>query len=228
MGDPYNSGHDQGYLHATGDGNLSNMINSNGYDPFQQQALINRNTHSSTTYSYHDSTNYQLSPQAAQYSPRQHQAKTHPCDAQLTPHTRGTLPYQSETMSRDPSHTSYRSSMSSGQQYGSPHFEQRNSAPGIWSSNRLDMQRSRSMYSDASTLHSQPINPHLDAPEAYQQYVDSYDPEPIYALATNFLTTTRRHSPNMHLDESVIDFFSNTTDVNLSDFGMGDIGRNAG
>ncbi|XPS74200.1 hypothetical protein M3J09_006319 [Ascochyta lentis] len=219
MGDSYNSGHDQGYL----DGSLSNMITPNCYDAFAQQALINQNTQSYMTRSRHDSVNSQLSPQVTQYSAGQYQAETQPRAAQLT------SPTGTEAMSRGASHASYRSSTSSGQQYGSPHFVQHNSFPSMWPSNGPDMQRSRSMYSNTSTTHSHHVSPQLGASQAYQPYINSHYPKPMDALATNLPIAAQDHSPDAQLNESASAYISiNATEVELLGFGIGDIGHNVG
>ncbi|KAF1361895.1 hypothetical protein EJ07DRAFT_154090 [Lizonia empirigonia] len=226
MGDPYGSGHDQGYVYAAGHGSLSDMMDSNYYDTSRQQAFVS----SSATTRRHDSVNSQLSPHVSGYLAGQQQAECQPCAMPSTPHNNSTYPYQSELMSRGASHASHLSSNSSGQRYsGSPHFVPHNSFPSTWPPNAIDMQRSRSVFSNTSTLHSQQISPHLQTPQIYQDHTIPCHQELIEVLSTCFSNTTQHLPPSTHMNESAIDCFSNgTTDINLLELGIGHFDHNTG
>ncbi|KAJ8111363.1 hypothetical protein OPT61_g6025 [Boeremia exigua] len=202
MADPYDTGHDQGCDYES---NNSFSISVHNYDCTQgfqqQQTFATQDNISPMTRPRHDSVNSHVSPLSL------HQAEHQPCALQLTPHMSPVNPRQSVAMSRGTSYASYRSSASSGQQYGGvPQSVSQRSYPNIHSPFGVDMRRSHSAFSANSALHSHPTSPLFGVPPLYPPPDNDYSPGASNGFTAGFSTATQTSPMNASVNEAILGY----------------------
>ena len=206
MDDPYNTGHGQGSGYAAGLG-----INTNTFNPmntFEQYShCVGQNHLSPIAGSRHDSVNSHTSPHNQHLPDGLYQAEPQPCGQQSTPRNNTAYAVQSATMSRNTSHASNHSSISSGQPYGnSPHFVPHNSFPNIYSPLSAAMQRSRSAYSDISTLYNYRPSPQPAVAQSFRVPMDQYSPDASNNHAMSFPSATSYDPVSATVNYAVLDY----------------------
>jgi hypothetical protein len=221
MDDSYSSNHGHIYGYATGDASLSNnMVNSTSNTFSPQQTFANQDSFSPTARPRHNSDSSQVSPYATHLPVGHHQAEAQPY---LAPHSNNAYAHRSEGMSRGNSHASYHSSTLSGQQFdGSPCSIARNSFATNWSPNGIDMQRSGSLYSNTSTLHSQQLSPNLGVSQARHMSA-TYLPDQMHVSSTGFSVATQESPPIALIDNPLIDYTLNGIEGFGEDTGIVDL-----
>jgi hypothetical protein len=198
---PYIVGQLNGYSFQTQAGGLRNdMAQPYSRNAYTQQSPTSQLAFSPVIDSRHDSLN-SLSPSQPSGNP-QHKAEFQPDATHLTPHF-NTLSHRSEEMSRETSHASYQSSLSSGLRHDGtqePQMYHQNMLSGS-----VDMRRALSLYSGAAALQNQLFR---FQPGQYRGLNDHF-----HSLAntcppawSNMPQDSLSHAP---IDDSVIDYQTN-------------------
>lgn len=211
---PYIAGQLIGYSFPAEAGGLRNdMTQPYSNNTYTKQSPTSQLAYSPVIDSRHDSV-YSLSPSQS-LRHQQHKAEFQPDATHLTPHYNTTHLHRSEDMSRETSHASYQSSMSSDLQYNGVQqirMHHQDIPPG-----GADMRRTLSQYSGVAALQNQHVRVY---PGQYRAYNDHFN-----NLANTYPSALSNmpqdNLPNAPMDDSVVDYQTNDTgDTNFLDFNV--------